>query len=206
MRGSAPVEGERVLPMRRLLHQGLAASLAFLVPSFGALYFLTVPDGAWPVVTVVTVVVALVLLLACWTYLRVAIWVSPRGITERGFFGSLTSVPVEEIGSVVLAHTFHGGGADTAPQLFVCDERGNQLVRMRGQFWSLESMTAVADGLGIQPTDLGEPLSNRELLEQYPGLLYWFERRPYLAVAAFAGSVLVGGSLVYLGLASIGLT
>jgi hypothetical protein len=206
MLGSAPVGGERIRPLRRLLHQGLATALAFLVPSFGALYFLTVPDGAWAVVVVVTVVVALVLLLAAWTYLRVAIWVSPQGLTERGFFGSLTSVPVEEIGYVVLAHTFHGGGTDAVPQLFVCDEHGNQLVRMRGQFWSLESMTAVAAGLGIDPVDLGEPLSNRELLELYPGLLYWFERRPYLAVAAFAGGVLVGGSLVYLGLASIGLT
>ncbi|MET4583702.1 hypothetical protein ABIE21_003228 [Conyzicola nivalis] len=206
MRGSAPVGGERIRPLRRLLHQGLAAALAFLVPSFGVLYFLTVPNGPWPVVVAVQLVASLLLLLACWTYFRVAIWVSPERITERGFFGSLTSVPAEEIGAVVLAHTFHGGGADTVPQLFVCDEHGNQLVRMRGQFWSLEAMTAVADGLGIEPTDLGEPLSNRELLEQYPGLLYWFERRPYLAVVAFAGSVLVGGSLVYLGLASMGLT
>jgi len=206
MRGEVPAGRTLIRPMRRLLHQGLIATLAFLVPSFGALYFLTVPNGPWPVVVVTQVFFSLLLLLACWAYFRVAIWVSAEGITERGFFGTVTSVPAEDIHSILLAHTFHGGGAETLPQLFVCDSDGTQLVRLRGQFWSPEAMAAVTDGLGIAATDLGEPVTNRELLEQYPGLLYWFERRPYLGMAAFAGSVIVGGSLVYLGLASIGLT
>lgn len=206
MRGEVPVGRTRIRPMRRLLHQGLVATLAFLVPLFGALYFLTVPNGPWPVVVITQVVVSLLLLLACWAYFRVAIWVSADGVTERGFFGTVTTVPAEHIHSIVLAHTFHGGGADTLPQLFLCGSDATQLVRLRGQFWSPESMAVVVDSLNIAVTELGEPLSNRELLDQYPGLLYWFERRPYLGAAAFAGSVLVGGSLVYLGLASIGLT
>ena len=206
MWGRSDETGIELRPLRRLLYQGLVATLAFLVPSFGALYFLTVPNGPWQVVVMAQMVVSLLLLLAYWAYSGVAIWVSPTGITEQGFFGARTSVSSEHLGTALLAHMFHGGGAESVPQLFVCDSRGTQIVRMRGQFWSIESMNAVVDGLGITATVLDEPLTNRELLERYPGLLYWFERRPFLGAAAFAGSILVGGSLVYLGLASIGLT
>lgn len=203
MRGD---EGQRIRPLRRLLHQGLVAVLAFLVPSFGALYFLTLPDGPWLAVAVAQGVVSLVLLLACWAYYRVAIWVSPAGVTERGFFGVLTRVPAERIESIVLAETFHGGGAETLPQLFLCDVNGVQLVRLRGQFWSPGSMSTVSEIIAKPVIVVDEPLTNRELLEQYPGLLYWFERRPVVGFVLFGASVLVGGTFLYLGLATLGVT
>jgi hypothetical protein len=199
-------ESRRLRPHNWLFRQGLAATLAFLVPVFAVLYFLTIPDGAWIVVLATQVATVVLLAVAAILLYRTGIWVDQNGITERGFFGTMISVPVEAIGSIVVVHTYHGGSADTIPQLFVCDHDGNQLIRLRGQFWSVENMDIIRNGLDVPVVELSESVSPRELLEKYPGLLYWFERRPVLAAAVFCAAALAGGGLLYLGLALFGIT
>jgi hypothetical protein len=199
-------ESRRLRPHNWLFRQGLAATLAFLLPVFAVLYFLTIPDGAWIVVLATQVATVVLLAVAAILLYRTGIWVDQNGITERGFFGTMISVPVEAIGSIVVVHTYHGGSADTIPQLFVCDHDGNQLIRLRGQFWSVENMDIIRNGLDVPVVELSESVSPRQLLEKYPGLLYWFERRPVLAAAVFCAAALAGGGLLYLGLALFGIT
>ncbi|WP_188510443.1 hypothetical protein [Conyzicola nivalis] len=202
-----PPQGYRKLrPHPWLFRQGLVATLAFLVPTFGVLYFLTVPDGPWPVVVATQVVASVAIVLACRSYFRVGVWIDRRGIAERGLLGRTTTMQTADVGSIVLVRTFEGGGAETVPQLFVCDHDGNQVIRLRGQFWSESDMRIVCDELDVTVTELNESVTPRELLERYPGLLYWFERRPVLAAALFSAAVLVVGSLLYFGLAAIGIT
>lgn len=202
-----PPAGYRYLrPHPWLFRQGFVATIAFLTPIFAALYFLTIPDGPWGVVLATQVVASLVFAAACTSYFALGVWVDRRGIAERGFFGAMITLPVDEIGSVVLVHTYQNGGSDSVPQLFVCDHDGTQVIRLRGQFWSLAVMREICAEMDVAITELGESVTPRELLAQYPGLLYWFERRPVLAAAVFSASVLVGGSVLYLGLAAIGVT
>jgi hypothetical protein len=201
-----PSDAVRLDPHRWLFRQALLATAAFLVPVFAVLYFLTIPDGPWVVVLVAQAVASLLFAYAAHSFRRVAVWVSRDGIAERGFFGRLVYLRVADIGSLVLVHTYHGGGADSLPQLFVCSPAGTQVIRLRGQFWSLENMRLIGSTLGVQVTEMAETVSARELLEQYPGLLYWFERRPALASVLFALSVIVGGVLLYVGLAWLGVT
>jgi hypothetical protein len=205
--GRRPTRGSRRLrPHNWLFRQGLAATLAFLLPVFAVLYFLTIPDGAWIVVLATQVATVALLAVAAILLVRTGIWVDANGITERGFFGAMVTVPLEAIGSIVVVHTYHGGGADTIPQLFVCDREGNQLIRLRGQFWSVENMDLIREELDVPVVELTESVTSRELLEKYPGLLYWFERRPVLAAALFCAAALAGGVLLYLGLALFGIT
>jgi hypothetical protein len=207
MQGTGTPDGPlRLRPHRSLFGQSVVAVFAFLVPVFAVLYFLTVPAGPWPVVLATNIVALALLGIAVVNYVRLGIWVDARGISERGFFGRMRRVAVEDIGSLLLVHTYNRGGADTVPQLFVCDRHGTQLIRMRGQFWPIGNMTAVLDTLGVPVTELSESVTTRELLERYPGLLYWFERRPILAAAFFSAAVIVGGVLLYVGLALLGVT
>jgi len=200
-----PPQGYRLLrPHRWLFRQGLVATLVFLTPIFAVLYFLTAPDGPWQVVLVTQVAASLLFGLACAGYFGVAVWVDSRGIVERGFFGGLIEMTADQIGSVVIVRTYQGGSADTVPQLFVCDHDGNQVIRLRGQFWSVDAMRQVCDDLDVPITELNESVSPRELLERYPGLLYWFERRPVLAAALFSLCVVTGGVLLYLALMGLG--
>jgi len=204
--GRAPSGYRRLRPHPWLFRQGFIATLAFLAPVFAALYLLTVPDGPWGVVLVTQLVASVMFALACASYFAVGVWVDPGAVVERGFLGGLITMPASDIGSIVLVHTYDSDSAETVPQLFICDHDGAQVIRLRGQFWSLADMRTVGEVLDVAITELVESVTPRELLEQYPGLLYWFERRPVLAAAVFSACVLLGGSLLYLGLAAIGIS
>jgi hypothetical protein len=200
------METTRLRPHTYLLRRGVATALAFFVPAFGVLYFLTVPDGPWVAVLVTQILVALALGLAVFSYARLGIWVEPESITERGFAGLRKTLAASTIGSLVIVNTFRGGWTETVPQLFVCDPDGRQVMRMRGQFWSREAMATVAGILKVKVTELSDPVSTAELHASYPGLLYWFERRPILAACLFAGVLVIGAALLYLILAALGET
>lgn len=200
------METTRLRPHTYLLRRGVATAIAFFVPAFGVLYFLTVPDGPWVAVLVTQILVAVALGLAVFSYARLGIWVEPESITERGFTGLSKTLAASSIGSLVIVNTFRGGWTETVPQLFVCDPDGRQVMRMRGQFWSREAMATVAGILKVKVTELSDPVSTAELHASYPGLLYWFERRPILAACLFAGVLVIGAALLYVILAALGET
>jgi hypothetical protein len=198
-----PAGFTKLRPHRTLFRQALVATSAFLLPIVITLYFLTIPDGPWLVVLIVHALASLIFAIVSASYFMVGIWVDETGIAERGFFGRLDFYRRDEIKRIMLAKTFHGGGTDTLPQLFLCDENDQKLIRLRGQFWSLESMQQLSDILDIPITDL--PASEmRDIHDQYPGLLYWFERRPVLAAAVFSAGTVVTGGLVFAILALTG--
>lgn len=182
-------------PFAHLFRQGVLATVAFMLPILLVLYFLTIPDGPWQAVLATQVLATVVVGLASVRYFTTAIWVDETGIAERGFFGRLTDHPIESIGSIVRAETFVDG-ASPVPQLFVCDHDGRQLVRMRGQFWSQESMDAVVRALDVPVTVVDSTVTTGELRTDFPGLLYWFERHPIWAAGAFTVAAVVVGAIV----------
>ncbi|CAN5467318.1 hypothetical protein BH10ACT7_BH10ACT7_20490 [soil metagenome] len=192
-------------PFAHLFRQGVLATVAFTLPIFLVLYFLTAPDGPWQAVLATQVLATIAVGLASVSYFTTAIWVDETGIAERGFFGRLTEHPIESIGSIVQARTFVDG-AEPVPQLFVCDHEGRQLVRMRGQFWSQESMDTVVNALDVPVTVVDPTVTTSELRTDFPGLLYWFERHPIWAAAAFTASTVAVGALVVVvfGVAGVG--
>ena len=192
-----PVDAVRLLPHRSLFRQALIATLAFLLPVTGVLYWITIPNGPWPVVLATQILASLAFAIASWSFFAVGVWVSPAGIAERGFFGRRTYHPASDVDSILLVQTFHGG-TETIPQLFVCGLDNTQLVRMRGQFWSEHDMRRVAEILDVPITESAESLTPSELLQEYRSLLYWFERHPVLAAAAFSISVVIGGAVIWL--------
>jgi len=193
-----PDDALRLRPNQSLFWQGVTGVLAFIVPISTVLYFLTVPDGPWMSVLASQVAVVVIFALAVISYRSTGFWVSRSGLSERGFFGRWTYVPLEKIDLILLANTYRGSGSDTAPQLFICDKDGKQLLRMRGQFWSVENMRLVGEILDVPITELGESVSTSELLDSHPGLLYWFEKRPLVVALAVLVGVVVAGALLQL--------
>jgi predicted membrane protein len=192
--------GERVTlrPLQQLFGQGLIAVVAFMTPVFVVLYVMTIPAGPWRAVLVTQIIATIAVVLAALSYFRAAIRVDPTSITEVGFFGRTRRVEAREIGSVFVADVFEASGTKTLPQLFVRDLQGRQVIRMRGQFWSRESMDTVLATLDVPKLARDDSVSTRELRDEYPGLLYWFERRPVIAALAFTAGTAIVGSLIYL--------
>jgi hypothetical protein len=190
----------RVRPPRALAGEIAGGVAAFVLPLSAVLYYLTIPDGPWEVVVGFDVAVAAVAAAAWRRYLGTGFWVSREGIAERGFLWKGAYVPREEIGSIIVVESYYRGGNARA-QLFVCDDEGRQLMRMRGEFWPVEQMRAVATALDIPTTTSSDEFSRDELLDEYPGLLYWFERRillvPAITVTLIVLVGVLGGALVY---------
>ena len=187
----------KLRPQSHFFTQAFFAVVAFMVPVFIVLYTLTIPHGPWRAVLVLQVIVTLAVVAGTVSYFRAAIWVDSAGLTEVGFFGRRRRVVIDEIGSVFFAEVFDQSGERTLPQLFVCDRAGKQLVRMRGQFWSRENMDLVLATLDVPAIAHDDSVSTSELRDEYPGLLYWFERRPVVGALAFAGGVAAVGAIVY---------
>jgi len=185
-------------PHSHLFRQGILAILAFMTPVFVVLYVLTIPDdGPWPAVLVTQVLATVAVVFASASFFRVAIWVSSDGISEVGFFGGRKDYAIDQIGSVLRADVSDASSERPVPQLFVRGTDGQQLLRMRGQFWSRASMEAVVSTLGVPAEKLDETLSTSELRTDFPSLLYWFERRPVIAALVFTAATAVVGAIVF---------
>jgi hypothetical protein len=167
-------------PHAHLFTRGILAILALTTPVFAVLYWLTIPDGAWPLVLGIHVLVVAATTLAVLAFFSTTIQLGPDGVRERGFFGRTVVVRPGTAGTVLLVHLYEGSTLDTQPQLFVTGADGRVLIRMRGQFWALEDMERVAEELDVPVTRSVESMTLTELRRTSPELLYWFERFPHV--------------------------
>ena len=185
----------RLRPHPSLLSRGLIAAFAFLSPVFLVLYYLTAPEGPWLFIVYLQVAASLVTGIVASRYFGVAIWVDANGISERGFFRRKTRFDASEVESMVFVITLYSSQPQGDPQLFVCGRDGRQLVRMRGRFWPITAMDTVINTLNAPLVRLPQPMTSKEIHGKYPGIGYWFERRPALAVLFFVASSIVGGAI-----------
>lgn len=180
--------GERVIttetrvlrPHPHLFRSGVIAVLALTTPVFAIVYWLTITSGAWPITLAVHVAVAAVALLVVLQYRRTSVLVSPDGVRERGFLGHVNEIASRDIGTLCLVEIYRDNALDTQPNLFILDTAGRPRIRLRGQYWSLEAMEAVAEVLDRPLVSLGESVTVSELRASRPEWLYWFERMPIL--------------------------
>ena len=179
-------------PERSLFWRGLGSSSAFIFTITTVLYFVAGSAEHFPAIIAMQGIGVAAALTAYILYKRSGIWVTPGGVSERGFFGRWVYVPVNDIDMVLLAQIYRDSGTSTASQLFLCGADGSQLMRLRGQFWSPTKMRLVAEILDIPITRAGTPMSSQELLVEYPRLLYWFEKQPLTIAVAKVLAVLTG--------------
>jgi len=164
-------------PDHHVQRDTLKVFLAFCVPTFAVLYWITIGRGTWLPVAICQAAVTVVYGLSMIAAYRALIRIDQNGISERGFFRAFTTFPPDQIGSLVLLDLYVGGSLDTTRQLFVTGHDGRLLIRLRGQFWSSADMDTVVDELGVPVLHIPQPLDLTALNALRPELLYWFERR-----------------------------
>jgi hypothetical protein len=167
-------------PYRDLFVRGLTAVLALTTPVFAVLYWLTIPDGHWTGVLAAHVLVVLATIVGVYRFFSATITLRADGVRERGFFGRTRHVRPVDVQAILLVRLYDGSTLDTLPQLFVTGHDDKLLLRMRGQFWSLEDMDRVAEELDRPVTRAEDFMTMTQLRRSSPELLYWFERLPRL--------------------------
>lgn len=183
------LRADRILrPIAQLHGQTRVVTAALLIPVFAAVFWFSIPRGTWPRVLVALLVVTAVYTVAAYLFSRVSIKIGGDFVSERGFF-SAKRVPGKRIESVLIVTTYRGQSLDTVPQLFLLDAYGEALLRMRGQFWSNDSIEAVASAFDVPVRRVDEPLTRAGLRRDHAPLLYWFERWPWLGALVLAGAI-----------------
>ncbi len=162
-----------------LLAQGIAALLALSVPILIVLYWLTIPTGAWVWVLLAQFVVVVAVAVCTVRFLRVRVSVSATELIERHFFMGQTRIPIDTISRVVMLEMHRTMASQSRLQMFVLDKAGRPLLRMRGEYWSRNSINRIANHLTVVPIEhVDHPVTLDELQATRPEMLYWFERRP----------------------------
>ena len=184
---------------RALLNRGILAALVFIGPVFGVLYVIVLPDGPWLAVVVTQLATLVLAGAAVVGYFRSAIWVGPDSplISERGFFGRLSTFDKADAESILLAEVYTSDGSESRPQLVVLDANKRRLLRMRGQYWTREDMNVIVAALDVPVHNIAEPVSISELRSDFPHALYVLERHPVLiALVAVGGTALTATILI----------
>jgi hypothetical protein len=189
----------RLLLPRSLLNRAIIATLAFIGPVFGVLYVILLPDGHWLVVVVSHIAAIALAAAGAAGYFRSAIWVGSDSslITERGFFGRLSTFDKADAESILFAEVYTSDGSESRPQLVVLGTSNRRLLRMRGQYWTRADMNVIVAVLDVPVHSLLEPVSMSELRSDFPHALYVLERHPMLiALIAVGGTALTSVFLI----------
>jgi hypothetical protein len=180
---------DRILrPVAQLHGQTRLITAALIIPVFAAIFWFSIPRGTWPRVFVALLVVSAVYVTLSFLLSRVSIRIAHDCVSEHGFF-STNRVPSKRIESVLILTTYRGQSLETVRQLFLLDTNGEALLRMRGQFWSVDSIEAMANAFDVPVHRADEPMTRAELRRDHAAILYWFERWPWLGAAVTAGTI-----------------
>ena len=176
----------RLRPRLGLLLSGVLVLIIVPLPIVATLITLGVPGGSWPIALICGAISIVVFFTGLYLFHTTEIVISSTRITERGFFSRSTSTPISAVNSLVLAHTFRTSSSETLPQLIVRNDRNERILRMRGIFWTEQTIREAAAAIGSPLEEPVDAVTSRQFFEKYPGSAYWFENRRGLGIAIVA--------------------
>jgi hypothetical protein len=187
MTDSATTTPITLRPLPQLSGPTRIVTAVLILPVFIAVFWFSIPRGTWPRVLVALIVVSLVYLVASRLLARASIRVTADCVSENGLLSGRIRVPARRIVSLVILETYRGDSFDTDLQLFAFDPAGVRLFRMRGPYWSRESIEIMAAAFDVPTRRIEGPITSLELRRRYRDSLYWFERWPALGLLCVTG-------------------
>lgn len=179
-----PISGVTLRPHAPIIKQWSVAVLAFVAPIFVALYWLTVPDGRWPLVLAMHLAFTAIAAAGLVSYSLVSVTAGPEGLRRRDALGRRRTFPSDAIGRLLHVPLSRNGSAAVQPQVFVLGTDGRLLTRLHAAFWSVEGLDSVLAALALPAAieAIEEPMTLAQFDRAWPGLLHRLEVR-FLTVA-----------------------
>lgn len=192
----------RIRPRESLKWSAILIFIIVPIPIFATLFILGLPKGSWPIPLAAAGIAVVLFAIGFYLFQTTYVAVSRDHFTERGFFRRPIITPIAEVRSTVLVRISSASSVETLPQLIVRDAQGRRILRLRGVFWTEESIRAVAVALGTPLVEAEDPMTSKQFFEQYAGSAYWFENRRGLAIGviALAGLACMGLVLGLMGI------
>ena len=177
-------------PRTSLLRTAWIALLVGSVPVFAVLYWQAAQaHGSLLTVVHVHLVVMLAGAITYWRQKSVFTGITGGALVGNGIFSPVVRVPLSEIDRVEFVRVETKDPEEPSLQFVAIDADGRTRFRMRGHYWHLEDLRALADRLGCGG-ERRDPITTEEFFATYPGSAYWFERHPVLRFGLAAMGVL----------------
>lgn len=180
-----------------LLRNTLIAAAVGGVPLFGVLTWLGVVHGTIVLVIVSLIVVVFAVTVTAWRHVESFVRVEGGKIHKVTFISDRV-IPTADVAQIVICETDDSASPETVPQLLALGDDGRRLFRMRGLYWSLDDMHAVADAIGAPVGVDATPMTSRQFYAKYRGAAYWYEGRPWLAAIGILIVAAVASGMVLL--------
>lgn len=194
---AADVAPARLRPPGRTGWQSVAvALLALFGPVAVTLVFIAGPGRLVPLL-LSAVGLALLCAALARRYSTIGLEITAQGVTECRLTGPRRTTPPIHVRSALVLPLLDNQTLRTHLQLFLLDEQGRTRLRMRGQIWSDEQITLVANRFDVPVTRQAEPVSLSELRQSRRHQLTWDERHPVLTI------VLTGVATVVVAVAGV---
>ncbi|NED97553.1 hypothetical protein G1H11_19840 [Phytoactinopolyspora alkaliphila] len=191
-------DGELVIrPCTEQYKQMLKATpVLLLIP----VSFLVLRQGVTGVV--LAAATAAVCVVVMYFYFRgVHVVVTHTEIGRSGFTSRRKMRPRADIATVVTASLpLSAMDSRIANNLFVLDQRGRPILRLKSTHWTEEDMTSVIERLGMRPVTYPRIVTAKELSRAHPRALPWIERRPIQSAVVLTLAIIaaiVAGILVF---------
>ncbi|MCW4458708.1 hypothetical protein [Microbacterium sp. MPKO10] len=176
---SALMDATVVRVRRSLLWQGLLIVCVIAIPLLLTLYWLAIPAGAgwWVLAAQVLLMIALLVIGIRYAGMRVTVTASE--LVTVPFLPGSRSFELADVARAIVLQLRRSGGTDPVTQMFVLDDEGALLLRMRGEFWADDAINSIAARLVTAPVEhMQNTVTLDELQRTNPDMLTWFERRP----------------------------
>lgn len=167
-----------IAPSSQAFGKGLAYRAAIFLPLI-VVGFLgnrnsDLPAGAvWGIIGLGVLIGALAIALMV---TRVSI-VGPDVVIKR-LIGTIKRVPLQAITKTVLAVQYEQFGNTIAPTFAAVAQGRRPFLRLSGQVYDLQALTALTRALGRADV-IQAPVTPKMLEQRHPGLLSFYERRPW---------------------------
>jgi hypothetical protein len=119
---------------------------------------------------------------------------APGRVVRIDLFGRSRELTTAGVHQVVLVEHLRGATQLVAPVLFMLDDAGHVLLRMRVGLWTLDDLGAVGAAIPRDPDVVAGVITAAELRRRFPGAVSFWEAHAVVTSLTVAAAVIAGAA------------
>lgn len=173
-----------------LIGSGLAALLVVIILG-------RMTGGMLMAGVVVLAVLFAAVLVGIWLFFHnTRVQFAPGRVVRIDLFGRSHELTTATVKQVVLVEHLRGATQLVAPVLFMLDESGHVLLRMRVGLWSLDDLGAIGAAIPRDPDVVAGVITAGDLRKRFPDAISFWEAHAVFASLTVAAVIIVAALLV----------